>query len=322
MKKIIANYAFAVICIGIAIYFLVRAEYIALLQQISLLDLIVAMAISFISASFGGLTFSYLIKKQHHVLLSLKDIFTLRFMMLLWGVIIPLKGGMLFSIFFLKSKYQIRATGGTSINLFIYMVSFIIMGITGLYYSLFKGTLFSLLTITSIIFIFNPLILNGTKHLLRRIPQPSNKTASRLYVLIMSTLKDSNQLGNDFYALSTVGGLTLLKYFFRTLRYWWAASVFGLEIPLFSLIALTLIIELLNTVFRISPGNLGVQELISGGVFSIMGDPTEEGILIALFCRFTNLFLAFTIGLWATRTNMKYFHATNLKSLWSKVKIT
>ena len=321
MKKTVIKYILAIILIGIAIKLLFKGEYIALVKQISLSDLLITILISFFLGGASGQGFAYIIRKQYRTQLSLTDIFTLPFMMLFSGLIVPIKGGMLYSIFFFKSKYGVKISGGASITLFMYMVSFVLMGIAGLYYTVFIESSWPLALI-AVVLIVNPLLLKMTKHLWRRVPSAGNKILNKLHQVTTSVLNESDRLGKDWKTVASVSSLVLLKYALRTLRYYWAAVVFGFDIPLFSLLLLTLSIELMNIAFRFSPGNLGLNELVSGGIINLMGNPTEEGILIALLCRFANLLLTFSIGFWAIKATMKYFKIGTLKSLWSHLKVS
>ena len=112
------------------------------------------------------------------------------------------------------------------------------------------------------------------------------------------------------------------RYLMRALRFYWGTVVFGLHIPFASLFLLSMLIEVSEGLFRFSPGNLGVSELLSGGLIGLMGENTQEGILIALFSRLSNLILTFTWGLWAVMKNIHYLHIKNFKSLWEQLKTT
>ena len=73
-----------------------------------------------------------------------------------------------------------------------------------------------------------------------------------------------------------------------------------------SIIMLALILRA-SLILRVTPGNLGIEQLVSGGILHVLGGKLGDGISISLFTKITNLILVFSIGSIANFYYMKYF---------------
>ncbi|MCK5179068.1 MAG: flippase-like domain-containing protein [Candidatus Omnitrophica bacterium] len=319
MKKNLVKIFLSFVMIVIAVYIVAQSNEIALLKRVSSLDFFIILLLSLLCLSVFGYIFSFITKKQHNTPLSLFDTLTLPFMMHLWGLIIPVKGGMLYLIFFLKSKYNIQMVKSASIAIYRYLISFVLIGIFGIYLMISRNQLFSIGTSVFIIIILSPIILKLLQKYALDIPVGNSKTLLKLKSIISSIIIQSNINFSNIETTSTVTFIILIQIILRTIRYYFIASVLDFNIPFMTLFALTWTIELAN-IFRFLPGNIGLNELFSGGVFSLLGADPAQGILIALLVRVSVLLLTFTIGLWAVLINMKYFQINTFKSLWSMLK--
>ena len=320
MNKPVFRYLFSAVLILIAIGMLWQNNYISLVKKVSFTDLLVVIFLSLLLAVSRGYTLAYLITREHKTKISFADMVLLPLMMGFWGFFIPVKGGMLYSILFLKAKYKVRALDSTSVTVYIHMVMFSLMGSFGICYIFFKGQLLSIGGLISLLFLLNPLILKGANLFFQKFAFKPAGFPARVQALINSIVINSSSPLTNIRTTAIVVGLSLSRLLFRTARYYWATLVFGLEIPVTTLIILTLTVEFAMITIRFSPGNLGVNELLSGGVMGLLGSASQEGILIELLCRFSTLLLTFTVGAWAVGRNMKYFKMDTFKSLWSALK--
>lgn len=98
MKKQIIRYGISFALIAIALFILIKNDYIALIQKISLIDIAVSIFIGFSLFTVSGYKIAYLMSKQFRTKLSPVDVITLPMAKNLWGYIIP-KGGLLYSAF-------------------------------------------------------------------------------------------------------------------------------------------------------------------------------------------------------------------------------
>jgi hypothetical protein len=82
---------------------------------------------------------------------------------------------------------------------------------------------------------------------------------------------------------------------------------------------LTLIMQL-STIFRFTPGNLGVEQIVSGGVVVLIGGQMGDGILLSVFVTVTTMIMSISLGGISTLYNMKYFNVRNFHSLIQSLK--
>lgn len=303
-----------------AIAIICQDNSILLFKRISLVDLLVAIVISFLLYAVTGYAMGFLISKQYQIKMNPLDILTLPLMMTFWGLVVPIRGGLLYAAFFLKSKYKLKAVEGLSVPIYIQMLSFVLMGAVGIIYLVAQNRLFSFPTLVVSCLLFSPLILKLANAVFQKLPLTQWEFLKKIKTLINSVVIHSSLPWSDMKTNSLVGLLLLSRFFLRAIRYYWATLVFGIEVSFWALVILTFAIETADIMLRTPGGNLGLNELISGGIVNILGEETQEGILIALFSRLSNLLLIFTAGLWAVIVNMRHFQIDNFKSLWAKIK--
>ena len=127
-SKSLISYFIAFIFVFISIKLCWKPEYYELIKNIKITHLSIVILITFVLNVIAGVSMSHISKTQYNIRLDSLDKIALSLMMNFWGYIIPLKGGVLFSAFYLKSKYNIKLVEGTSIAIFIYIVNLTIFG--------------------------------------------------------------------------------------------------------------------------------------------------------------------------------------------------
>jgi len=60
----------------------------------------------------------------------------------------------------------------------------------------------------------------------------------------------------------------------------------------------------ISLILKITPGNLGVVQLVSGGIMTMAGYSPDEAVLITLFATAISMALALTVGVFG---NFYYF---------------
>ena len=315
-RKTIA-YLLAVIFIFISLFVLIRGDYLSLITKISLGDFFISVIIALSVFFLSGCKIAYLSSSQLGVKLGFADIVTLPMAMNFWSYVIP-KGGMLYSTFFLKAKYGIKAAHGFSITVYIYFMMVVLAGFFGLYYTISRGFLFSLGTLVSVVLILSPFIMKLLDMILGVLPLGELPFTKNVQGIIHSIISNSTTLWSNIPATTVIFILTLGHIILRVFWLYWAVHVFEMDVPLIALIELALIAQL-SIIIRFIPGNIGLNELISGGALSILGGTMGEGILISLFMRFSTLVLTFTLGTLSVIVNVKHFNMKSLKTMFSAI---
>jgi hypothetical protein len=67
-------------------------------------------------------------------------------------------------------------------------------------------------------------------------------------------------------------------------------------------------ISRVSSLIRFLPGNIGLEEFYSAGIFKIISNDPAFGVLFALINRFMTLIIIIPIGIVHTVFNLKYFH--------------
>lgn len=318
MRKNIVSFGISVLLIAIVVIILIRSNYITLVKKISWTDIAVSIVICLSVFALSGYRIGYLMSRQYHTRLRLIDVVTLPIMMNLWGYVIP-KGGMLYSAFFLKTKYRIKAAEGFSIAVYIFLITMVLTGFIGLYYTVSKNLFFSVGTFISILLVLSPFIIKVLNIILQRFSFERIVLLKNIQSVTTSIIDNSNIFLTDVSMTVVVFLLTLANIAGRAVWFYWAATVFDMQVSIVAAVMLALVSQL-ALVIRFVPGNLGVNELMAGGALSILGGTIEEGILFTLFNRFACLLLTITVGLLSIAANMKYFHLKDLKSMWKALK--
>ena len=112
----------------------------------------------------------------------------------------------------------------------------------------------------------------------------------------------------------TVVGIALYVFFI-----FWTTYVLHIETSLDKVVIFALMMRL-SVFVRVVPGNIGVQELFSGGTFYMVGGNVTDGLAIALFVRFFSLLLTLPLGVIGIAVNMNYFKMKNIRKLWEDLR--
>ena len=319
MNQFIIRYGLTFVFVAVAILVLAQSDYIGLIKRLTVTDILVSIALSLITFTLSGLKIGYLTQKHFQKRLSISDLITLPLSMNLWGFIIPVRGGLLYSVFFLKTKYKIKMVEGVSLSIYTYLLTVILIGGFGLYYTISNYLFFSIGTLISILLLLSPFILKILHGVLHYFPIKKFALLKKIRDIIDSIFINLHLILGNFHSNAIIILITLAHLLFVAISFYWATVVFDLNVLFVSVVMAALIVRL-GMILSFTPGNLGVNELLSGGAFSMLGGTVEEGILIALFIRFSSILLTFTIGILAVSANMKYFNVSSIKSVFTALK--
>jgi uncharacterized membrane protein YbhN (UPF0104 family) len=133
-------------------------------------------------------------------------------------------------------------------------------------------------------------------------------------------LQITNQLTHPEF-MSQMAITTTLMVLIQALWYQQTASMLGLETSFLPMLLMALILRILLQLPML-PGNLGVQEVMIGVVFTTAGFSVDQGLLIALIIRLVSLLLAATIGMAGLYSNLKTMNVQSVRSLIKNVSNT
>jgi uncharacterized membrane protein YbhN (UPF0104 family) len=318
-KKNLISYALVVVLLFVIFKYLLTKDYIALLHNISFYNMLVALFIVLIIYVISGIQYAYIISSYSQKKLLLLDICSLPIAMNLWSYIIPAKGGFFYATALLKFKYKLKIVEGLAISVYISLISLFLTGLIGLYFVIINRIMFSIISLLSVLLLLSPLFTVILNMGLKNIHPRENSYLTKLQDIAGNAVNNINELWKDLPLFIVVLLINILHIFASIALYYWANVIFNLSLPLLSIVMLTLVMRL-SIIFRFTPGNLGVEQLVSGGVVVILGGKMSDGILMSIFVALTTMIISFSLGSLYTLGNMKYFNARNFHSLIQSLK--
>ena len=320
--KIKASAAYAIgllLLFSIAVKIFSNPDYLVLIRNVSFSQVIISLLIGFSLFLINGYILAYLVKQHYQTTIKRIDMVVLPFMMHLFSYIIPFRGGLLFSALFLKIKYDIKGTEGIAIGVFTLIISLIITGLCGIYFAVRNGMLCSMWSAVSILFILSPLVVGILGRLVRGIEMKPGSLPDRIKTIIYSISISSQRLLNDYRRSLVIFFLTIASTIGYVVFLYFTAFILQMNTTIDKIIMFALMMRL-STIVRLAPGNLGVQEFLSGGAYYMLGGSLNDGLAMALFVRFISLMLTFFIGTAGLLMNMNRITLQELKRLWTETK--
>ena len=288
LKSLIGIILAAVLC-----GYLVHNGTFTCVKQISGLSLFILLLLTASSFMLNGLQMHYLLRKQNSVHLTCWDTILLPFTMNLLSYVIPANGGFLYSVYFLKTKYGVDISKGASIGFFIIYIYLAISGIICLSIGLF---------LLSLQAIFAGIALLLSPWLLRIVNLAAKKIKLRFTWFqkgkqILSDIVESSEkmLHKREIVLFNIL-FTVLQTVITYLVYWFLAKELKMDISSSIILATVLFLQISSFV-RIIPGNMGIEDLFSGGVFLLLGQDGSVGVLLSLLLRAARFLLVIPLGL-------------------------
>lgn len=224
-----------------------------------------------------------------------------------WSFLIPFQGALLFSTIFFKSKYGRPLGTGLSIALFLYVVTVSLTGIAALLFvqAVGKGSVVTSMVLLSLVLL--PVLLPLMHKLLVKLVSWKSLRSGLLRRVLNALLSVSGAVASMMRSpvlMLKMSALKVVKTLVVGVWYWVIAHGLGLEVGFLPLVLLSLVAEL-ALIVKITPGNLGVNQLLSGATMSFMDFNPEWGVLISLVASGCALLLVFTVGAYGNHVFMR-----------------
>lgn len=258
-------------------------------------------------------------KLHYHLTLKRSEILVLPLMMHLFLYLMPVKGGMLFQVFYSKHKYGLDLSKGFSLGMMVFLNSLIltiILGLALIYLIPVDSTELKIaiwgmgLALAGFIVGINFLPSTGKSG--------SGFTTRLVNFLINVRVQLGEQIKNEklFIGLATT---TLISTLIQAFWFWKTAQVIDIQSSFPAVLLVVLVLRIILLI-RFLPGNLGVQEVMIGVVFAAAGFQLEDGLLIGVITRLISVFWSATIGMPALYSNLHYFGSPSLSGLIDRIK--
>lgn len=246
------------------------------------------------------------------------DILTLPMMMHLFLYLMPIKGGMLFQVIYSKHKYNLDLSKGFSIGLMVFLNSIVLTVLLGLALAYFIPVESFELRMTILALGVG---LVGMMTTMTFLPSTLRDGSGIVISLVNFLINVRVQLVEQFKNIKLFFGLLITSFLSVTIQavwFWKTAEILGIPAE-FAPVYLVVLILRVILLFRVLPGNLGVQEVMIGVVFAAAGFQLEDGLLIGVVTRLISVFWSATIGLPALYSNLKHFDSLSISGLINKV---
>lgn len=283
--------------------------------NVSGLGLLLSVLAAVLMMSTQGIVLRNALRNTTGTLLTWADALLLPFAMHLWTFIIPIKGGFLYSSFFVSRKYGTTFSEGYSSGLAMLMGSLFVNGLFGLLIFLYSPSPPPLFGLSFGIFLSIPLAGLGLASLIARIEYHGDSEVLRFLLRVSN---DIAGLASNFKALGAISVLSTLNMAIHCLWFGLGALALGIAVDPATVIMITLVLRVLFLV-RILPGNLGVQEVLTAAAFAAGGVGMAQGMAIALLMRVEAVALTVAIGIPVMSLNAHHLRVSSLKEIFKEL---
>ena len=299
------------ILILVILFFWIDKSSLRLLLNASILSILISLLLAIAAYLLSGIEL-YLIRKQFGVSLRLKDIFLLPIVGNLWSFIFPFQGNLLFTTAFFKHKYNMLVSESFSISIYLYLVTLCYAGLFGLVFAAFNSMLFSWFSLFSLLFLLNPFFIYLLNSLFRNLGQSPYKWVRETQVFLSSVVDNTEKLWLNLNFTITILIINIARILLSILWYYWISYSLDLNLS-FVVVALISLLMSISVIIKITPENLGIAQIVTGGFMSLIGVQPEKAVLVTLFASATTMLLIFTVGLYG---NFHYFKTIKFHTLF------
>ena len=289
-----------------------------IISEVSLSNLIGVMLLGLMFRSTFGIIMWVGFWLQYNLKMRLSEIFFLPLMMHLFIYIMPIKGGMLFQVFYTRQKYKLDISKGFSLGVMIFLITVTLAAVLGL-------TLTYLIPVNSPELksglLFMGLSVIGLMVVLRFIPESNIKGDGWIAKLRRFLISVRMQLVGQIKNVKLSVGLlltTIVSTLMQSLWFWQTAAMLGISTDFAPILLIVLVLQVM-LLFRFVPGNLGLQEIMIAAVFSAAGFEIQEGLMVGLITRLIAVFWSAVNGLPALYYNLRYFESSSISGLLKRV---
>lgn len=224
-----------------------------------------------------------------------------------WGMIVPMQGSVLFGILYLRLKYRFRLASSAVMFVFLYLINFLFAGFAWLFYALVSSSASRMVLLVAALMLGMPFYLLVFRILLRhygRLPL----VPVRLQDGLCECLDSLHGLLSNMRELAILVALQFLRQLLMAMMYFSVGKACGFKVS-FLWGYLVAVSQDLALVFKFTPGNIGLAEMVSGLVSGIAGVSPIDGATVSLICTVVNVCLCLCAGFAAS---WLFLHSVNL----------
>jgi uncharacterized membrane protein YbhN (UPF0104 family) len=275
---------------GIGIYLGQHPELFGHIRSLSIGSGLLLFLMSVLMLAGNGL-YLRVFAKKFNLDLQAKEWFGLAAVTALGNYLTPLSGGLVARAAYLKRRHNFPYALFLSMLTANYMIAFAVIGVTGIVTLLtLTGTersswsvlLFFLATLSMILLVL-------------LVPSTSNGSRHRWLLFVNHAMEGLHAIRRDGALLGKLIAMTFFNITVGALLLFVAFRSTGFSTP-FSVALLIYLLTSYTVLINITPGNLGVQEVVTSLAAAILGAGAEAGLLASLVVRAVAILASFTIG--------------------------
>jgi uncharacterized membrane protein YbhN (UPF0104 family) len=281
---------FLIIAAGIILYLRYHPELFNHVLNMSMRGGIVLFILSVLTLTVNGL-FLRIFATKYNMHLKPKEWFGLASITSMGNYLTPFSGGLIVRAAYLKHRFDFPYGRFATMIAATYMIGFAAISLTGVLVMLtMTGAKRSpwpviLLFLTALLSIFFlsifPSITRGRKNRLVRL---ANRATEGLELIC-----------GDKVLMGKLIALTFVNIIFGALIFLIVFQSLGLILP-FRVALLIYLLSSFSVLINVTPGNLGVQEIITSLSAEILGVGADMGLIASLIIRAVTIIAAFTLG--------------------------
>lgn len=305
LKNYIIPFCLAALILYILKYFFDEKRLADYLEKLSVSDLFISAIFMFIGFFVNGLLLRFVYKKNSNTSLSYTDSLLLPMTQNVWSYIIPFQGAFIYSAAFLKVKYKIEVKSSIAVYIFIILASLMMGGVVGLIHLIGNEHSWTQYLFFGVL-IISPAFLILGKFFLENLNFIKNTLFQKLFKYLCDIIDDLALLFRDKkFLIKTLILDSLYVINFATWSYWISYKL-DYNIPLMFFLSLGFLMKL-HSLAKITPGNIGVIQLLIGGYFQLFGLDPSLGVVISLIQLVTTFIFGIPVGIVTTLISIKEF---------------
>ena len=275
---------------GVGLYLRHHPELFDHIRNLSIGSGLLLFLMSVLLLAANGL-YLRIFAKKFNLDLHVKEWFGLAAVTAMGNYLTPLSGGLVARAAYLKRRYDFPYANFLAMLAANYMIAFAVISVTGIVTLLtLTGSgsyswpilLFFLATLSAILLV---LLVSST----------SIGSRHRWLLFAHNAMEGLNAIRRDGALLGKLIALTVFSIAVGALLLFVAFKSTGFAIP-FSAALLIYLLTSYTVLINITPGNLGVQEVVTSLAAAILGAGADAGLLASLVVRAVAILAAFTLG--------------------------
>lgn len=289
-NKYISIIVMIAVIIAIFLYLLTQPQLLTTLGSLTWSSIVLIILCRLFFLMTNGL-YQKAFAKKFEIDLKFVEWFGLSVITTMGNYLTPFSGGLVARAVYLKHQHSFAYARFATLIASNYLVVFWVVGIVGfstlvIFFPLEEVYLSLALIFLGISFFISMLALLPNIHL------PENY---RLLKILNTSLEGWNVVKNDRRLLAQLVLYTIANILLNGLSFWIAYIALGVQISFYSALLISLI-GVFSILLNITPGNLGIQELVVSVSSNLLGAGSGEGLLVALIIRISTMLVVFILG--------------------------